>query len=133
MKAMALAALAAVALLASGCQSEPIRSIKADFKRAFSRSNGDAALAAGIKQYEEGKYADASKQLQAAIQQGLSASDEVKAHKYLAFINCVSDRLASCREEFRKALRIDPGMELTPAEAGHPSWGPVFRAVKAGR
>ena len=133
MKAMALAALAAVALLASGCQSEPIRSIKADFKRAFSRSNGDAALAAGIKQYEEGKYADASKQLQAAIQQGLSSSDEVKAHKYLAFINCVSDRLASCREEFRKALRIDPGMELSAAEAGHPIWGPVFRAVKAGR
>lgn len=133
MKAMALAALAVAALLAAGCQSEPIRTIKDDFKRAFSRSNGDEALAAGIKQYEEGKYADASKQLQAAIQQGLSASDEVKAHKYLAFINCVSDRLASCREEFRKALRIDPGMELSPAEAGHPSWGPVFRAVKAGR
>ncbi len=133
MKAMALAALAATALLAAGCQSEPIRTIKADFKRAFSRSNGDASLAAGIQQYEAGKYAEASKQLQAAIDQGLSASDEVKAHKYLAFIHCVSNRLASCREQFRMALRIDPSMELTPAEAGHPSWGPVFRAVKAGR
>ncbi|HEX5092818.1 MAG TPA: TssQ family T6SS-associated lipoprotein [Burkholderiales bacterium] len=121
------------ALLTAGCQSEPFRSIQADFKRAFGRSGGESALSAGVKYYEEGKYADATRQLQSAIKQGLSQSDEVRAHKYLAFINCVSDRVSACRDEFRKALRIDPGMELSPAEAGHPIWGPQFRAVKAGR
>ena len=134
MRALALTALAVAVVVLPGCQSEPFRTIGADFKRAFgSKSNGDAALAAGIKDYEAGRYADASKQLRAAIGQGLGRADEVRAHKYLAFIHCIAERIASCREEFRRALRIDPGMELTPAEAGHPSWGPVFRAVKAGR
>jgi len=129
----ALIVLMAVAMALCGCQTEPFRTIHADFKRAFGGAKGEPALATGIQQYEEGRYADAARQLQAAIGQGLSASDEVRARKYLAFIHCVSDRVASCREEFRKALRIDPGMELSPAEAGHPSWGPVFRSVKAGR
>ena len=57
----------------------------------------------------------------------------MNAHKHLAFINCVSGRTSACREEFRKALAIEPGLDLPPAEAGHPTWGPVFRSVKAGR
>jgi len=48
-------------------------------------------------------------------------------------MHCVSGRTAACREEFRKALTMDPDVELSPAEAGHPTWGPVFRSVKAGR
>ena len=44
----------------------------------------------------------------------------------------LQNRSGPCREEFRKALAIDPGMELAPAEAGHPIWGPIFRSVKAG-
>jgi Tfp pilus assembly protein PilF len=133
MKGVALAALVLAGLLAAGCQSEPFRSIQADFKRAFGGSSGEAALSAGVQSYEEGKYADATRQLQSAIKQGLAPGDEVRAHKYLAFMNCISDRVSACRDEFRKALRIDPGMELSPAEAGHPLWGPQFRAVKAGR
>jgi len=127
-----LAALAAVMLLA-GCQSEPMRTLRADFQGLFGKSKGESALAAGLRQYEDGKYAEAAKQLQAAIGQGLSSNERVTAHKHLAFIHCVSERAAACREEFRKALAIDPGLELTAAEAGHPSWGPVFRSVKAGR
>jgi hypothetical protein len=41
--------------------------------------------------------------------------------------------MGPCRDEFRAALDIDPSMQLEPAEAGHPVWGPVFRSVKAGR
>jgi Tfp pilus assembly protein PilF len=129
---MALA-LAAAALLLAGCQTEPFRTIQTDFKRAFGGNKGEPALKAGIQQYEEGRYAEAARQLQSAINQGLSTRDEVRAHKHLAFIHCVSDRVASCREEFRKALSLDPGLELTAAESGHPSWGPVFRSVKAAR
>jgi len=127
-----LAALAAVALLA-GCQSEPIRGLQADFKGLFGKSKGEPALAAGLRQYEDGNYAEAAKQLQSAIGQGLTSNERVQAHKHLAFIHCASDRTAACREEFRRALAIDPGLELSAAEAGHPSWGPVFRALKTGR
>ena len=36
-----------------------------------------------------------------------------------------------CREEFRKALDIDPSFELSEDEAGHPVWGSVFRGLKS--
>lgn len=133
MKRPTAIAFLAAALMLAGCQTEPFRTIHADFKRAFAGAKGEPALKAGIQQYEEGRYAEAARQLQAAIGQGLSTPDEVRARKYLAFIHCVSERIASCREEFRKALSLDPSLELSAAEAGHPSWGPVFRSVKAGR
>jgi len=124
---------AAGALLLAGCQTEPMRAAQADFKNLFSSSKGEPALAAGLRQYEDGNYAEASKNLQSAVEQGLGRSDRVNAHKHLAFMNCVSGRTSACREEFRKALAIEPGLDLPPAEAGHPTWGPVFRSVKAGR
>ena len=64
---------------------------------------------------------------------GLRDSDRVIAYKHLAFINCAEGRERLCREHFIRALTLDPRMELAPAEAGHPVWGPVYRAVKAGR
>ncbi len=133
MTRLSICAALAAALFLGGCQSEPIRNFQADFMGLFGASKGGPALAAGMRQYEDGNYADAAKQLQAAIHQGLTSANRVKAHKHLAFIHCVSERTAACREEFRKALAIDPAMELAAAEAGHPTWGPVFRAVKTGR
>jgi hypothetical protein len=53
------------------------------------------------------------------------------AYKHLAFIHCISDRRSACQAEFAKALRINPQLELSAAEAGHPSWGPVFAREKA--
>lgn len=123
-----LIVLVALSALA-GCGTQPMR----DFEALFKPNKGEAALAAGLKQYEDGRYAESLKSLQSAIGQGLSDHDRVTAHKHVAFIHCASSRERACRDEFRKALRIDPGMELAPAEAGHPAWGPVFRAVKAGR
>lgn len=120
--------VAASGLLAA-CGTEPVR----DLQALFNPVRGEAALANGLKQYEDGRYADSMKSLQSAIDQGLSDRDRINAHKHVAFIHCVSNRERACRDEFRKALRIDPAMELAPAEAGHPQWGPVFRSVKAGR
>jgi len=89
-------------------------------------------LQKGIKNYEDGDYKIATKELQTALSLGLTGQgDQAKAHKYLAFINCVSNRPNGCRDEFRKAFQSDPNFDLTPAEAGHPMWGPVFRSVKA--
>lgn len=113
------------ALLLAACSAEPVRGLF--------QSKGEQALSAGLSQYENGDYAAAQKTLQGALEAGLGPSDHVNARKHLAFIHCASGRQAQCREEFRKALEIDPQLELSPAEAGHPSWGPVFRAVKAAR
>ena len=120
------ALIAALALGLAACDTAPVRTVQ-DF---FAPSKGQAALAAGLKQYEDGAYAESAKNLGAALQQGLSDRERVNAHKHLAFIHCVSGRQGACREEFRKALAINPGMDLEPAEAGHPTWGPVFRSVK---
>jgi Tfp pilus assembly protein PilF len=124
-------ALAALAILA-GCESQPIRDIQHAFSQVFEHK-GEPALAKGLQQYDDGRYAQSARNLQLALEQGLSKPDRVKAHKYLAFIDCASGREKTCRDEFRAALDIDPTMELAPAEAGHPIWGPVFRSVKAGR
>jgi len=134
------AILACSALLLAACGSEPMRKVEEGFqgvKQSIQSSFGDGnkgapALAAGIRQYDNGDYRDSEKSLQSALDLGLSASaDRVKAHKYLAFIDCTSARQPQCRDEFRQALQIDPNMELAPAEAGHPIWGPIFRSVKA--
>ncbi|MEO8718334.1 MAG: TssQ family T6SS-associated lipoprotein [Burkholderiales bacterium] len=124
--------IVANALLA-GCQSEPFRSIGMDVKGLFGTTRGEPALAAGIRQYEAGNYPAAAESLHSALFEGLASDDRVQAHKYLAFINCVSNRPSACLVEFRRALAINPDLELSAAEAGHPIWGPVFRAVKSAR
>lgn len=86
----------------------------------------------GVKSYEDGDYKAAARHLQAAVNFGLpAAADRATAHKYLAFVSCTSREPRVCRDEFRKALAEDAAFDLTAAEAGHPIWGPVFRAVKA--
>jgi hypothetical protein len=97
-------------------------------------SKSEQELERGIKSYEEGEYKTAARQLQAALDAGLDAKrDQARAYKYLAFITCVSAREKLCRDNFHKALDADPKLDLEPAEAGHPIWGPVFRSVKAER
>ena len=124
-------ALAAAVLLAAlaGCETEPVRRVQ----ELFQPTKAQETLSAGLKQYENGQYEQSLRTLQSAIQQGLPERDRVSAHKHAAFIHCASGRERDCREEFRKALAIDPGMDLAPEEAGHPMWGRVFRSVKAGR
>ncbi len=117
--------LAVLAVALSACSSGPLREL-------IQPSKGSTALATGLHQYDEGQYADAARNIQAALDLGLTDREQAKAHKYLAFIDCASARERACREEFRKALSADPGLELTPAEAGHPVWGPIFASLRAG-
>jgi hypothetical protein len=93
---------------------------------------GAPQLLAGMQAYENGQYREASRILRSALPR-LSKADRIQAHKYLAFIDCTSGRTKQCRNEFAKALKIDPAFELEPAEAGHPVWGTVFRSVKKKR
>jgi len=99
---------------------------------AREKSRAEQDFERGVKSYEDGDYKNASRQLQSALSLGLPVfSDQATAHKYLAFIACASGRQSPCRDEFRKAFEADGNFNLTPAEAGHPVWGPVFRTVKA--
>jgi len=93
---------------------------------------GEGELAAAVQTYENGDYKNAATLFQNALDLGLEQqADRARAHKYLAFVACVSNRRKVCRDEFRKAFDADPAFDLTAAEAGHPIWGPVFRSVKA--
>ena len=85
----------------------------------------------GLRQYESGAYDDALKNLTSSLDHGLlPRSEQASARKHLAFIHCLANRNVQCREEFRKAMEIDPQFDLTSAEAGHPVWGPVYRNVR---
>jgi tetratricopeptide (TPR) repeat protein len=89
-------------------------------------------FASGLRQYEAGSYDDALKSLTASLDHGLlPRTEQATARKYLAFIYCVSGHDRQCREEFRKAMEIDPKFELNIAEAGHPIWGPIYSNVRA--
>jgi Tfp pilus assembly protein PilF len=113
-----------VLLLLTACSTQPWRDL-------MEPSVGASALRAGVRKYDEGSYVDAARYLQGAIDLDLNDTEAERAHKYLAFIHCASRRERACREEFRKALTINPNFQLTAAEAGHPAWGPVFASLKA--
>lgn len=134
MNPLRLIFLAILAAALAGCESAPIKQLQQDVSGLFKKNSGEQDLATGLRQYDEGNYSKAALSLQASLDAGLSTkSDQLKAHKYLAFIYCTSEREGQCLEEFRTALKIDPAFTLTPAEAGHPTWGPVFRSAKGRR
>lgn len=141
MKILRLMLIVAVAAALAGCESAPIKGIKEGISGMFQKGSqeeqgeqGEQDLASGVKQFEGGNYGEASRLLRSGLDKGLSStSDQVRAHKYLAFIHCVSGRDTQCRNEFRAALKIDPSFDLAANEAGHPTWGPMFRSVKARR
>lgn len=133
MRRLAQGILVAAMLALAGCDTAPVKSVQETIGGMFQGGGGKAEqdLASGVRQYEDGNYNESARFLQSSLDEGLSAkSDQVRAHKYLAFIHCVSGREAQCRNEFRAALKIDPSFDLAPSEAGHPIWGPVFRSVK---
>jgi len=132
-----LRAAALLVLAAAGCA--PVAQKPADeaprvptISESQLRDRARENLAQGVEQYNAGKYVEAQRNLQAALDHGvLTRPEQGNARKHLAFIHCASGREAQCRDEFRKALEIDPNFDLTMAEAGHPIWGPVYRDVRA--
>jgi Tfp pilus assembly protein PilF len=111
--------------LAAGCATSSFRDL------IGARTAGSTYLEEGVREYEEGNYRTSARRIRYALEEGLSRPERVKAHKYLAFIACVSGQQLTCREEFSIALELDPSFELDAAEAGHPTWGPVYKSVKA--
>jgi hypothetical protein len=130
------AALIAAALLAlAACgelgNKEKPQAVTPQITEDVLRTRAQESLATGVKQYDAGDYENAEKSLQNSLDHGLlSKADQSRARKLLAFIFCTSNREPQCRAEFRKAFEINSDFALTPAEDGHPVWGPVYRDVR---
>lgn len=128
--ALLLAACADLQKLVPGEKDKPAP-VTPQITESTLRQRATEQLALGLGQYDKGDTENALKNLTASLEHGmLNKVDQSIARKYLAMIHCVSNREAQCRDEFRKAFEIDQAFSLTPAEDGHPIWGPVYRAVR---
>jgi hypothetical protein len=92
---------------------------------------GEKLFTEGMAAYDAADYNKAIKSFQDALKETLSSDDQLKVRKFTAFSFCLTNRMTLCRQEFDKILQAKPDFELAPAEAGHPSWGPSFRAAKS--
>lgn len=61
---------------------------------------------------------------------GADVNTQVAAHKLLAFSYCLTRRTTQCRAEFSRILDLNPRFDLSPAEKGHPIWGPAFEYAR---
>ena len=89
-----------------------------------------AALLEGMTLYDKGDYNGAIKRLAYANVPTAPKATQLTALKFTAFSYCLTARQALCRQQFDKALKIDPSFDLDPGEKGHPLWGPVFAKAK---
>src|SRR5690606_12669992 len=120
--------LLSVLVLVAGCSATAMH--ERGFEE-YAQGRGERMLVEGIRAYESGDLKKADDQIVAALREGLLFDkDKVTAYKYLAFIDCSLGRERECREDFIAAVAIDRDMQLLPAEASHPVWGPIFRDVK---
>jgi len=124
-------------LAAAGCaqmpgqQPAPQAPAAPQITESMLRDRAKEQLAVGQRQYDAGEYDAAFKSLTGALDHGLLGKPEqARARKLIAFIHCAGGREVLCRDEFRKAFEIHPEFALTPAEDGHPVWGPVYRNVR---
>ena len=95
-------------------------------------AKAEQMLSDGIVKYDGGDYPAARTLIESALREGLKVKDDqVRAMKHLAFTLCLENKIRECRTAFMKIYEVDPKFDLTPAEAGHPSWTRTFAGAKA--
>ncbi len=132
-----IASWTVLALIVAACAvnpstpPKPVGPSAEDLAKQQRIQRAQTALSDGLKQYEQGAFEDAMKSLLIALDSAvLTVPQQLNARKHIAFIQCVNNREVVCKEEFEKAFALDPKFELTAAESGHPTWGPIYRLVK---
>lgn len=95
------------------------------------KTSGEIMFQDAKKAYDDADYNKSIKAFHETLKLPLSQADQIAAHKFIAFSYCLTNRMTQCRAEFEPIFKIDAAFDLAPAEAGHPSWGPSFRAVRA--
>lgn len=131
--------MAAVGLAA--CQNLSPHHKTVPVTRSSATNNGDAQnrsvaverpFAEGLDFYYKGNYPAAIEKFKSPELASAPPQSRVRTLKYLAFSYCVTNQLQACQQAFYDALRIDPYFKLSPSEAGHPIWGPVFLKARSG-
>ena len=90
-------------------------------------SPSEKSLAEAVGHFERGEYAVAMKKLTPlTTDPALDVSGQLKALKTLAFSQCLTGAVVSCRKTFERAFSLDPSFDLAAAEQGHPIWGKQF-------
>jgi len=90
------------------------------------------AFTTGLKQYENGDYAESAKNLQSALDRGLGDRDRVVAHKHSRSSTAFPAANANAATS---SAKLSPWTRpwTSPPRKRPPIWGPIFRTVKAGR
>ena len=131
---MRMATSIVLVAIAAGCAAPPQKSsvqTAEDIAKQQRTERAQANLADGLKKYDSGNYEEAISNFLLALDTGLlTVPDQLNARKHMAFVHCLSGRETNCKEEFEKVITLDPKFDLTPAEAGHPIWGPIYRLTK---
>ncbi len=72
-------------------------------------------LKKGVDNYFKGKYDEAVTEINSALEKGLKEKeDRVKAYRFLAYTHVAKEEKEEAKRQFKKALEIDPKMELDP-------------------
>ena len=122
----------ACAVLLGACASTPPAAPPAP-PAAPTPSAGQLALNDGIALYNKGQFNEAIKRLGAPEIGAGGKATQLAALKYMAFSYCVTNRATLCRQQFEKAVKLDPAFDLAPGEHGHPLWGPQFARARKGK
>jgi Tfp pilus assembly protein PilF len=129
-----LAVTAILVSLAAGCAAPPQKAsgpTPEEIAKQQRTERAQANLSDGLKKYDTGSYDEAMSSFLLALDTGLlTLPEQLTARKHMAFVHCLGGREANCKEEFEKVITLDPKFDLTPAEAGHPIWGPIYRLTK---
>jgi hypothetical protein len=95
-------------------------------------AKAEQMLSDGIVKYDGGDYIAAIRLLEGSLKEGLrEKADQVRAMKHVAFTLCLEGKIAQCRAAFVKIFDVEANFNLTPAEAGHPSWAKTFVSARA--
>jgi tetratricopeptide (TPR) repeat protein len=110
-------------------EREAAQSRKADFTPV---AKAEKTLQDGMIKYDSGDFVAATRLLEEAYKDGLKDKAlQVRALKHIAFSLCLQEKWRDCRAAFLRVYDVDPDFDLTPAEAGHPSWTRTFAGAKA--
>jgi hypothetical protein len=84
------------------------------------------------ERYQAGAYGDVIRTVATSDALTTAPTDmRIEALKLQAFSYCVTGYRVLCEDDFTRILALDPKFELSPAEVGHPVWGPAFKRAKA--
>lgn len=102
-----------------------------ELQKEQTRADARTDLKDGIDAYNAGDFNGSLKKLLDSKNIWVTDEDiQLDALKYSAFDYCVTNRANLCKQQFERALKINPDFDLLLGEKDHPLWGPVFKKAK---